>query len=485
MSIRVGPIQASSWQQALIPVALGCLHLLSGCDSGPPPPLPPEAHIPAPTDRSRFEPETLTAFDEAQAIVRQLPDANNWAELGRLYDAHQQLEDAIACYQAAIKAGDDSNRTAHLLALALDEMGDRQAALASMERASAMTPAHGPTFWRLAQWQLEDGDQVAAQQSMQVAMQMDSQDPATLQAYGKFLIDTGKPKEALKPLVLLLREQSSNSYAHYLLGTALIQTGREADGRAQLELGRGSEPIWRDRHVNELATLSTGPRAEFLRLQALCDGGNPQGALPKLQQLKDRLGEDPVYHVQIAKAYRMLKRLDDAELSLSAAMDLSPEHFSANYQMAGLLRDHWHAQADKQDTSSLDAALVQVDLVLALNSSSAASHAVRGQILDDLNRPDESAQSFLQADALDNEHEGFGHLAATVYMKRKQWDKAAAILAAQYERYPNDWPLRRELGLVQWKAGQVAAAQETLLYVQQKFPNDEVVTRALRDLQQR
>ncbi|MEE2907929.1 MAG: tetratricopeptide repeat protein [Planctomycetota bacterium] len=485
MPIRVGTRQSSPWQPALLPVALVCLHLLSGCDSGPPPPLPPEAHIPAPADRSRFEPETLAAFDEAQGIVRQLPDANNWAELGRIYDAHQQLEDAIACYQAAIEAGDESNRTAHLLALALDEIGDRQAAVASMERASAMAPAYGPTFWRLAQWQLEAGNQVDAQQSMQVAMQMDAQDPATLQAYGKFLIDTGKPNEALKPLVLLLTAQPNNTYANYLLGTALIQTGREADGRARLELGRGSEPIWLDRHANELSLLSTGPRAEFLRLQAMCDGGNPQGALPKLQQLQDRLGDDPVYHVQVAKAYRMLKRLEEADRSLKTALELSPEHFSANYQLAGLLRDHWHAQADKQDTSSLDAALVQVDLVLALNSSSAASYAVRGQILDDLNRPDDSAQSFLQADALDNKHEGFGHLAATVYMKRKQWDKAAAILAAQYERYPHDWPLRRELGLVQWKAGQVAAAQETLLYVQQKFPNDEVVARALRDLQQR
>lgn len=483
MRQRTGTIPTTSSRRPLVPVILAVLCLLPGCDSEPP--QPPGVDVPTPADRSRFEPETLAAFDAATDRVRHVPNASNWSELGRLYDAHQQLDDAIACYRAAIDAGDRTNRTAHLLALSLDESGDRQAALAAMQRASAQAPNHGPTFWRLAQWQLEAGDPAAAERSMKTAVQIGPQDPATLQAFSKFLIETSQPEEAINPLILLLREEPSNSYARYLLGTALIQTGREADGQAQLELGRGGKPVWRDRHVDELGMLSTGPRADFLRLQMICDGGNPQAALPKLLLLEERLREDPSYHVQVAKAYRMLNNLETARTSLDSALALSPEHFSANYQLAGLLRDQWHARPVKDDTTLLESALVQADLVLTLNDSLADSHAVRGQILDDLDRPDEAAQAFQRADSLDSQNQGFGYLAAKVYMTRQQWDKAVVLLAQQYNRYPQDWPLRRELGLAQWKAGHVADAQETLLPVQQKFPDDQAVAGALRDLQQR
>ena len=473
---------ACTWKSSFAAGIFGCLLVLAACDGGPPAPLPDDAKLPAPADLDRFEPEMLAAFSEAQMRVRQLPDAANWSNLGRVYHAHQQLENAISCYQAAMEAGDESNRTPHLLALALDETGNRQDAVESMVIASRQLPAYGPSFWRLGQWQLEAGDLDSAQVAMELAVQLGPEDAATLQAYGKYLIDTGRPSEAIKPLILLLSRQKNNSYARFLLGTALVQAGREKDGRPQLELGRGSKPMWADQHVTELSILTKGPRAEFLRLAAACDSGNPQGALPKLLQLEPRLGDDPNYHVQVAKAYRMLNRLDNANLSLQAALALEQEHVSANYQLAGLLRDRWHAQADKSDTTRLQEALAQADLIVSLNESLAAGHAVRGQILEDLGRVDESSRAFQQADVLDTEQSGFGYLAARVYMSNQQWANAAAILAKQCQRYPNDWALRRELGLVQWKAGQSAEATQTLLAIQPKFPDDQAVGRALQDL---
>ena len=471
-----------SFYTALMVVLAGCLLTLPACDSGPPPPLPDDAKIPSPTDLGQFEPEIKAAFINAQAKVRAQPDAANWANLARVYHAHEQLDNAIESYREAMDAGDDSNRTPHLLALALDETGDRDAAIESMTRASRQQPAYAPSFWRLGQWQLEAGNMDAADQAMQFAMEIAPEDPATLQAYGKYLIDTGRSQDAIKPLILLARDQKGNTYARFLLGTALLQAGREEEGRPLLELGRGSKPIWTDQHVQDVSALTTGPRADFLRLAAACDAGNAQGALPKLLQLEPRLGDDPNYHVQVAKAYRMLKQLDDANFSLQNAIELDKQHVSANYQLAGLLRDRWHAQPDKSDLTLLKEALNQADLVLEINQSLPAGHAVRGQILEDMGRPDESAQSFLQADSLDNDRSGFGYLAARVHMSHKQWAKASAILEQQCQRYPGDWPLRRELGIVQWKAGQNAEALQTLQSVLPKYPDDQVVARAIQDI---
>ena len=482
MSEPAPKLMIRSFYTALMVVLAGCLLTLPACDSGPPPPLPDDAKIPSPTDLGQFEPEIKAAFINAQAKVRAQPDAANWANLARIYHAHEQLDNAIESYREAMDAGDDSNRTPHLLALALDETGNRDAAIESMTRASRQQPAYAPSFWRLGQWQLEAGNMDAADQAMQFAMEIAPEDPATLQAYGKYLIDTGRSAEAIKPLVMLANQQKGNAYARFLLGTALIQADREEEGRAQLELGRGSKPVWTDQHVLDVAAMTTGPRAEFLRLAAECDAGNAQGTLPKLLQLEPRLGDDPNYHVQIAKAYRMIKQMDNAEHWLQQALELDDQHVSASYQLAGLYRDRWHAQADKTETAHLKSALARADLVLELNQSLAAGHAVRGQILEDLGRPDESADSFLQADALDTDRSGFGYLAARVHMSHKQWSKAADILVNQCQRYPGDWALRRELGLVQWKAGENAKALQTLRSVLPKFPDDQVVTRAIQDI---
>ena len=464
-------------------VALSLLILAACGDDGTPTALPLDAHIPAPADRSGFEPEILIAFDTASGNVRTSPTSANWSHLGRVYHAHEQLQPAIESYQAAIEAGDATNRTAHLLALALDETGDRQAAVASMRRADTLLPANPTSTWRLGQWLIEEGDQPEAEAAFLRALASAPKDFGSQLAYGKFLLDTGRPKDALEPLARAVILLPNLPYPRFLLGNAMQQAGMENEAEEQLQLGRGSTPTWPDRHAMELAQLVRGPQAELRRLATLSQAGKPGEALPAMLLLGERLKDDPNYHLQVAKTHRRLEQLKEAEASIATTLNLQPNNPEALYQYAGLKRQRWLATPDRNPNNPfLAEALDLADRTIAIRSNDPNAHALRAQILASLGRLDESSAEWLNADRLSDGRQNFEFRSAKVYMDAGQWTRAAERLEEMARKYPNDLPLQRELGLALFKAGQKEYAKAVLLSVNSRMPGDAAVQSALQEL---
>ena len=477
--------RSTGWAMRTCRTTLGaaCLLLWACGDAETTTPLPPDAKLPGPAERSGFEPEILTAFDTATASVRSSPTPANWALLGRIYHAHEQLLPAIDSYREAIKAGDATNRTAHLMALALDEIGNRAEALSAMQRADTLRPTNPTSTWRLGQWLAEEGDQPGAEATLLRALAATPDDFGCQLAYGKFLLDSGRPQEALQPLARTTMIAPNVPYPRFLLGTAMQQVGMEQEAEKQLKLGRGSVPSWPDRHKTDLDDLVRGPKAELSRLVKVSDGGNPAQALPAMLQLRERMKSDPNYHVQLAKVHRRLNQMTKAEEALAVALELQAEHPDAIYQLAGLKHQRWLATPDRDPGNPfLGEALALAERSIAIRPNDANSHAVRAQVLASMRRLDESSAAWMLADSLDNGRQKFEFMATKVYIDAGEWDVAVQRLEALQQKYPNDLLLQREFGLTLFKAGQLDYARAVLQSISNRFPEDREVQAALKEL---
>ena len=457
------------------------LVFILGCEREPSP-LGPDAILPGPEDQSLFSPETLAVFNKATEKVMALPSPENWAELGRIYHAHEQLDDAIECYQYAIKAGDNSNRTSHLLALALDETGDRSAALDAMRRAAKREPTHSPTYWRLGQWILETGDRSSAETFMRQAYDSAPNDPTTTLAIAKFFLDTDRPEDATRTLVALLKQFPENRYAHYLLGTALSQLGNTFDSRAHLELGKHSKPHWPDKHYNDLIFLRTGPAHEFELLSMASNRGEARQSLPGLLALEPQLSDDVNYYISLTKTYRRLIELDNAQKMLNAGLAISEDSYRLHYQNACLDLDRWNLKGKPLDDPLLDSAFEKVNHAISLNPSDSRSYALRGILLNLMGQYDQSVAAFQKADSLDTTYSSYGYQAAKVYLDQEKWLKAEPLLIELVDRYPYDVPLLRELAMTRYAAEKWPEAQKSLTQYQSTNPNDPEVNAALREI---
>ena len=435
--------------------------------------------IPRPL-KSDFEPEITKAFDMAAQAVQESPTSRNWARLGVIYHAHLELNAAIACYQRAVELGDVHSRSAHLLALALDEVGNREAAMVSMERAAVLKPYSQPSQWRLAQWKFEAGDNAQAEAMFLKAHNKYPEDRLTLQATSKYLIDSGQPEKSIGLLVKLSQLRPSDRYPRFLLGTALQRAGEKPDyARGLLEIGRHAKPDWTDVHMQALSLLTTGPRADFLRIIQRSNSGEAHESIAALESLEPRLGDDPGYHIEVCKCLRQMGSYAKAHAAIEKALSIDSANFRANYQLAGLYRDDWIAMGRPADHSSLDKALEKILYTIELNPTNAPSHAMHAQILESMDKPQASFESWMKADRLDRSDERFSYQAARTILDSGDRQQGIELLGIYCERFPNDHRVLKQLGLEQWKSGDLRNARVNLSKASKSLPGDPEIQNAI------
>jgi len=278
----------------------------------------------------------------------------------------------------------------------------------------------------------------------------------------------------------LVKLRPTDRYARFLLGTALQRAGKQQeDARFLLEVGRHAKPDWTDVHARDLSQLTTGPRADFLRIIQRSNSGQARESIAALESLEPRLGDDPGYHIEVCKCLRQIGSLGKAHTAIEKALAIEPENFRSNYQLAGLLRDDWISMGRPAGHPSLEQSLEKIQYTIELNPTNAPSHALQANILADMDRFEESYQSWMEADRLDRADQRFGYQAARTILDSGDRQRGIQLLGVYCDRFPVDHRARKQLGLEQWKIGDLVNARKNLSKASRGLPGDPDIQQAI------
>ena len=209
--------------------ALLAVVALSACGRGPAPAVP----------------DNLDGLDPAVAdlIRRQLRvvehDPDNGAahgELGLIYAANNLWDPAHAALRTAAALDDDYLWRFHG-AVAAQQRGDVDGALAGSEALAASRPEFAPALERLGDLQLASGNLQAAEAAYRRVVALEPESPEGYAGLGEVLLAGGDAAAAVVALEQALARDAEHRAAHHVLGNAYRRLGREQDSARHLALG--------------------------------------------------------------------------------------------------------------------------------------------------------------------------------------------------------------------------------------------------------
>ena len=235
--------------------------------------------------------DMLGAIEAYQAALAILPDrVDALSNLGAAYVRLGQFDDAIAQYEAALKA-DSLNQTVRLnLALAYYKSARPQLAIPHLKRVIASDPETKNAYLVLADCYLQTGQD-------------------------KELIALLKPREQLFGADL--------AYA-YLLGTALLYSGEIVEGQKYVD-----------------RVFGAGESAEAHLLLGLAHLGRQdyRSAKEELQRAVQLNSKLPTAHSLYGRSLRALGDQEGAERAFRRELELNVNDFEANLQLGNLRKD--------------------------------------------------------------------------------------------------------------------------------------------------
>ena len=137
----------------------------------------------------------LAALVTMVPLVRPLRGRNYWM-LAQAYQAHGDLDAAIAAYEAAVRAEGNDGSLLNNLAMAYRARGDRARAAAALRRAIAASPGLAYPHRNLGMLLVMQGDTEAALAELRAAQRIEPDDAETAAALGALLAERGETREA-------------------------------------------------------------------------------------------------------------------------------------------------------------------------------------------------------------------------------------------------------------------------------------------------
>lgn len=226
--------------------------------------------------------DTSAAFQETKTIVSRIEDFAKGRGTSSQQLENQQLNKLLIKALKAYKKGDfksaalrglDATRVdetcaqaCHIVALALDGLGELSKALAMYERAHQLDPADPDLYMNLSlvAWKLGQLD--AAEKFIRLYVQMRPTHHSGYNNLGGILRDQGRYEEAIEIVRGAIYQIPDNAELWNTLGTIAMEDGNHADARTFYEEAIRLRPKYaRALHNIAYAIHHTGPLDETLR----------------------------------------------------------------------------------------------------------------------------------------------------------------------------------------------------------------------------
>lgn len=365
----------ATWRRGGLGVLLlGVAMALVACAPAEPPP-----EVAAPEKMEEIEPQLREYLQGYIDRTRESPrDPARHAELGRVYAANDMWAEALRCFETTVRFSPEDPLPRYYLAMATMRMGDPQKALALYRETTRRFPGFAPAHEREGSLLLDMGDFDGAEAAFRRVVEAD---PQAMQGYLGLGDVANRRKNYAKALEYLLRAVQmapGDRTAHYLLGLALRGLGRDEEARRELALGLNAQrsPIMDDwfvdmfRHQKQVA-------AQIRYAGAVLQQGRADQAVAILEEVYRWHPDDIWIMNNLALSYIRLKRSAEARALLARALEVEPEHFLTQLNLAEC------ALAEGRVSEALEHA----DLAIRYSPTTAQAHVTRALCLLRLQPP--------------------------------------------------------------------------------------------------
>ncbi len=317
-------------------------------------------------------PPLATYLQQAASRARQDPGAANLAELGLAYEANHLWPEARRVFEQARPLASAEPRVGFHLALVLERLGERPAALAQFELVGREHPGFAPVFDRLGEARLSAGDFAGAAVAFEKLTRLAPGQANGALGLAQVRLAEERFEAAYELAEAALELASGDRRGHYTLGLAARGLGREQEARQALVRGAGggrsylqdawSAKIWQ-------RVRRPGVAVEHAR-QALAAG---DFRLAAMLAGKAREWDSSSVDAANVLAIALLKLGDPAAscAALAPARELDPGRLDTLVNLAVCLA----AQGRPAD------ALTQADRAVGLFPQVALAHHTRGRVL--------------------------------------------------------------------------------------------------------
>ncbi len=358
-----------------------------GCASERAEPLP---EIPK-LETEKFLPAIREEIRKAEEAARNRPqDAAASGKLGMILHAHGQNGAAEVCYQRAQQLDRRSFRWLYGLSLVQTSQGKGDAAEATLRRALAIDPDHGPAQLRRAELLLDLG---RLEDSGAIYRKMTSQATHAATAFyglGRVQSATGSAAAARESFQKACDLYPAYGAAHYALALAYRKAGDAAKASEHFTLYEKYKltvPPVGDEFLSEIRRLNLATTSFLREAVDLEAAGRLEEAVALQLQA---LAVDPNLeqaHVNLVSLYGRLGRPADAEKHYRQAVALNPNFAEGHYNYGVLL----YGQQKYREAKEAFARAVEI------NPYHAEAQHNLGQMLEHEGRLDAAAERYRQS----------------------------------------------------------------------------------------
>ena len=296
---------------------------------------------------SQLQPRLVQILDRAFLNINKEPKkADNWGNLGQIYDANGFVQEAIESYKRAAKLDPNQPKWLYLLSLIHAKHNRMDKAQAGMERVIRLQPAYVPAYYWLGYWTLATGNTEGATAHFKGGLTVDSNYHPILQALARTYVESGDIDEAIKLLEDVFQRDVGNGYMHFLLGTAYRQQGRREDALAEFELGDTISQKIPDPWQGQRDRFRLRNASRQLAMTAFSNGQFEEAAT-LLEQLRETNPDDASILTNLSASYLKIGKREDALAMGELALARQPTRADVHLNLSVV-----HAEMGNKDLAS-------------------------------------------------------------------------------------------------------------------------------------
>lgn len=391
-------------------LALICL-LASGCTDQ-------DDILPVVEGLDSGEPELAEFLADQLDSVRARPRSGLVrGSLGMAYDANDFADAAAATYDQARTLAPKDFRWPYYRALLLARSGDNEEALQSLDRALDIDVNYAPAWLWRGTWLLDVGRDTDAETAFRRALDLADNDTIVIAAnsgLARTLLRKGLADEAVT-LLEPIAAKFDHPYPLRLLARAYRDLGREEDARRASSYSREAKPLhWQDERRHAVQEYVRGFSGRLRAAEALINRGMPGAALKILEILRESQPTDRTLLNNLAVAYGLTDRQEEAFDVLLAALARYADYYLFHFNIATIY----------EQRGDPDQALQHVNRTLELQPSFRDAHQRKIALLMDQNRYDDALKAINVADYQGEQGPETLFYAGVVEGTREQWPEA-------------------------------------------------------------